>query len=154
MFINKLPTKGLYMSIYVTMMYMFTYLVTFIYKSLVSCQFSNESTRFRIGWIRTLYSSSTSNVEYQAAGLLNAGTVLRVSLVPLVSGELKFYWASSTSNALARMGEWYNQLVIHTVNTRSLCYCALSETRLFYDVIVISCNQTRRSPGLVSEWSP
>ena len=40
------------------------------------------------------------------------------------------------------------------LNTRSLCYCALSETRLFYDVIVISCNQTRRSPGLVSEWSP
>ena len=45
----------------------------------------------------------------------NAGTVLRVSLVPLVSGEFKFYWASSTSNALARIGEWYNQLVIHTV---------------------------------------
>ena len=40
--------------------------------------------------------------------------VLRISLVPLFSGEFKFYWASSTSNALARMGEWYNRLVIHT----------------------------------------
>ena len=40
------------------------------------------------------------------------------------------------------------------LNTRLLCYSTVSETRLFYDVIVISCNQTRRSPGLVSEWSP
>ena len=37
--------------------------------------------------------------------------VLRISLVPLFSGEFKFYWASSTSNALA---QWYNRLVIHT----------------------------------------
>ena len=44
--------------------------------------------------------------------------------------------------------------LFNPLNTRSLCYCALSETRLVYDVIVISCNQTRRSPGLVSEWSP
>ena len=33
------------------------------------------------------------------------------------------------------------------LNTRLLCYCAVSETRLFYDVIVISCNQTLRSRG-------
>ena len=33
---------------------------------------------------------------------------------PRTLGEFKFYWASSTSDALARMGEWYNQLVIHT----------------------------------------
>ena len=44
--------------------------------------------------------------------------------------------------------------VINPLNTRLFCYWAVSETRLFYDVIVISCNQTRRSPGLVSEWSP
>ena len=37
---------------------------------------------------------------------------IRIRLVLLVSGVFKFYWASSTSNALA---EWYNQLVIHTV---------------------------------------
>ena len=40
------------------------------------------------------------------------------------------------------------------LNTRLLCYCSVAETTLFYDVIVISYNQTRRSPGLVSEWSP
>ena len=43
---------------------------------------------------------------------------------------------------------------LNPLNTRLLCYCSVSEMRLFYDVIVISCNQTRRSPGLVSEWSP
>ena len=44
--------------------------------------------------------------------------VLRISLVPLFSGE--FFRASSTSNALARMGEWYDRLVIHTgVGTES-----------------------------------
>ena len=43
---------------------------------------------------------------------------------------------------------------LNPLNTRLLCYSAGSGTRLFYDVIVISCNQTRRSPGLVSEWSP
>ena len=43
---------------------------------------------------------------------------------------------------------------INPLNTRLLCYCFGSETRLFYDVIVIPCNQTRRSPGLVSERTP
>ena len=41
------------------------------------------------------------------------------------------------------------------INSRLLFYCFVSETTLFYDVIVISCNKTPRSPsGLVSEWSP
>ena len=43
---------------------------------------------------------------------------------------------------------------INPLQTRLLCYCSVSGTRLFYDVMVISCNQTRRSPGLVSEWFP
>ena len=45
-------------------------------------------------------------------------------------------------------------LDFNPLNTRLLCYCTVSETRLFYDVIVISCDQTRRSPGLVSKWTP
>ena len=49
---------------------------------------------------------------------------------------------------------WRSNFHVNPLNKRLLCYCAVSETRLFYDVIVISCNQTRRSPGLVSEWSP
>ena len=44
--------------------------------------------------------------------------------------------------------------LVNPLNTRLLCYCTVSDTKLFYDVIVISCNQTRRSPGLVSDWSP
>ena len=43
--------------------------------------------------------------------------ILIISLVPLFSGEFKFYWASSTSNALAHSGEWYNRLVIHTAQS-------------------------------------
>ena len=42
-------------------------------------------------------------------------------------------------------------LKFNPLNTRLVCYCTVSETRLFYEVIVISCNQTQRSPGLVSE---
>ena len=45
-------------------------------------------------------------------------------------------------------------LFLNPMNTRLLFHCTVSEARLFYDGIVISCNQTRRSPGLVSEWSP
>ena len=41
--------------------------------------------------------------------------------------------------------------LFNPLNTRLLCYCPVSGTRLFCDVMVISCNQTRRSPGLVSE---
>ena len=60
------------------------------------------------------------------------------------------YWRSSM--LLLSCDSWY--ITINPLNTRLLCYCTVSETRLFYDVIVISCNQTRRSPGLVSEWTP
>ena len=49
------------------------------------------------------------------------------------------------------VNDTYPDISINPLNTRLLCYCTVSETRLFYDVIVISCNQTRRSPGLVSE---
>ena len=54
-----------------------------------------------------------------------------------------------------RMELWGTPVsMLNPLNTRLLCYCTVCETRLFYDVIVISCNQTRRSPGLVSEWTP
>ena len=37
---------------------------------------------------------------------------------------------------------------LNLLNTRLLCYWAVSEKKLFDDVIVISCNQTRRSPEI------
>ena len=46
-----------------------------------------------------------------------------------------------------------NKEHINPLNTKLFLHCAVAETTLFYDVIVISSNQTRRTPGLVSEWS-
>ena len=54
--------------------------------------------------------------------------------MPLVSGEFKFYWASSTSD------EWYNQLVIHTEPE--------NEAAAAISVLSINCLETCISRGV------
>ena len=58
------------------------------------------------------------NIYLQVISFLSIFHVLvesaQYSFFLLFLGEFKFYWASNTSDSLARMGEWYNQLAIHT----------------------------------------
>ena len=64
-------------------------------------------------------------------------------------GEVTANFKDSYSQAYSPMCESSINDDLNPLNTRLLCYCSFSETILFYDVIVISCNQTRSSPGLV-----
>ena len=115
---------------YVSIIYMFTYPVSNIYVQVISFFVKFTLIKHILDLVELELCTPTAppmwSIRLQGGKrlvdqLLNAGTVLRISLVPLVSGEFKFYWASSTSDALARIGEWYNQLVIHTAT----CTCSV-----------------------------